>query len=115
MNDGSSTEACGEALVTQELVPAQREETSSEAENARNTSVVRKLSLDPLGDEVEGLGNSDLKGFEDESNTRGNGTVTRTLVEKMSEEEENMNENEQEKKSNEPWVNMFKNNRVASN
>ena len=104
-----------EALVTQELVPAQREETSSEAKNARNTSVVRELSLDPFGDEEEGFGNSDLKGFEDESNIEGNGTVTRNLAEKISEEEGNMNENEQEKKTNEPWVNMFKNNGVASN
>ena len=107
MNDGSSTEACVEASVIQEIIPAQREETSAEAEIATYNTVARKLSLDPLGDEVEGLGNSDLKGFEDESNTGGNGTVTRTLVEKMSGEEENMTENEQEKKSNEPWVNMF--------
>ena len=48
MNDGSSTEACVEALVTQELVLAQSEEISFAAENAKNTTVVRKLSLDPL-------------------------------------------------------------------
>ena len=55
-NDGSSTEACVEALGIQEHVPAQREETSSEAEDARNTTVVRKLSLDPLGTDEKCLG-----------------------------------------------------------
>ena len=61
------------------------------------------------------FGNSDLKGFEDESKIDGNGTVTTNLDEKLSEEEGNKIDNEQEKKTNEPWVNMFKNNRVASN
>uniref|UniRef100_A0A494G8C7 Uncharacterized protein n=1 Tax=Solanum lycopersicum TaxID=4081 RepID=A0A494G8C7_SOLLC len=104
MNDGSSIEACVEALVTQELVPAQSEEISSAAENARNTTVVRKLCLDPLEDEEEGFKNSDLKGFEGESNTRGNGTVIRALSEKISEEEGNIKEIEQEKKITEPWL-----------
>ncbi|TMW81455.1 hypothetical protein EJD97_009514 [Solanum chilense] len=89
-------------------------ETSCDAEIAKYTNVARKLSLDPLRDEEEEQEKSDLKGFEDANNTGGNGTVTRNLVEKKSGEEDNMNEKEQEK-INEPWVNMFKNNRVASN
>ena len=76
---------------------------------------MRKLSLDPLEDEEERFKNLDLKGFEGESNTRGNGTVIRALSEKISEEEGNIKEIEQEKKITEPWVNMFTNNRVTSN
>ncbi|TMW81456.1 hypothetical protein EJD97_009515 [Solanum chilense] len=94
MNDVSLTEACVEALGIQEHVPAEREETSSEAEVARSTTVVRKLSLDSLGTDEEVFENSDLKGFENESKVDGNRT---------------------EQKTNELWVKMFKNNCVASN
>ena len=61
------------------------------------------------------FGNSDLKGFEGESNTRVNGIVTNALTEKISEETGNMKEIEQENKITEPWVKMFKNNRATSN
>ena len=60
MNDGSSAEACVEALGLQEQVPAQKEDASIEAEVARSTNVVRKLSLDSLRPYEEVFENSDL-------------------------------------------------------
>ena len=60
------------------------------------------------------LGNSDLEGFEDEIHVDGNGTVTKSSKEKINGDNAGTDQ-EQKKEANEPWVNMFKNNRVASN
>ena len=118
MNDGSSIGTCVEALGLQEQEQAQKGQASFEAEVARSTKVARRLSLDSLRTNEEVLGNSDLEGFEDERKVDGIGTVTRSLEEKLNGENGNRNagtEQEQKKEANEPCVNMFKNNRVASN
>ena len=117
MNDGSSIGTCVEALGLQEQEQVQQGESSCEAEVARSTKVARRLSLDSLRTNEEVLGNSDLEGFEDESKADGNVTITRSSEEKLNGENGNRNvgtEQEKKKEANEQWVNMFKNNRVAS-
>ena len=72
------------------------------------------LNLLRTNDEV--FENSDLEGFDEESKTDGNGTVTKNAEEQLHGEDRNAgNEKEQKKDANEPWVNMFKNNCVGSN
>ena len=72
------------------------------------------MSLDSHRAIEEVRGNSDLEGFEDDSQTVGNGTVTKS-PEKKTNDDVADDDQGQKKETNEPWVNMFKNNRVASN
>ena len=74
----------------------------------------RKLSFVSQRAKDEERGNLDLEGFEDEIQVVDNETVTKSPENK----DKNGNaetDQEQKKETTEPWFNMFKNNRVASN
>ena len=114
MNECSSIGTCMEEEGSQKQEQAQKEEVNFEAELTKSSKVVRKFSLDSHRAIEEVRGNSDLEGFEDDSQTVGNGTVTKSSKEKINGDNAGTDQ-EQKKEANEPWVNMFKNNRVASN
>ena len=114
MNECSSIGTCMEEEGSQKQEQAQKEEVNFEAELTKSSKVVRKFSLDSHRAIEEVRGNSDLEGFEDDSQTVGNGTVTKSPEKKINDDNADDDQG-QKKETNEPWVNMFKNNRVASN
>ena len=96
---------------SQKKEQAQQEEAIYEAELTTSTKGARKLSLESQRAKEEERGNLDLEGFENEIQAVSNGTVTKSTENK---DKDGNAETDQEQKK-EPWVNMFKNNRVASN
>ena len=71
---------------SQKQEQAQKEEVNFEAELTKSSKVVRKFSLDSHRAIEEVRGNSDLEGFEDDSQTVGNGTVTKSPEKKTNDD-----------------------------
>ena len=97
---------------SQKKEQAQKQEVNCEAELTKNSKVARKLSLDSQRAMEEERGNSDLEGFGVDIQAVGNGTVTKSPEKKINGGNAEADQ-EQKKGTNEPWVNMFKNNQVA--
>ncbi|TMW80402.1 hypothetical protein EJD97_020464, partial [Solanum chilense] len=113
-DDCSSIGTRMEEEDSQKKEQAQQEEANYEAELTTSTKGTRKLSFETQRAMEEERGNLDLEGFEDEIQAVGNGTVTKNpeIKDKGGNAE---TDQEREKGTTEPWVNIFKNNRVASN
>ena len=111
MDDSSSIGTHMEEKDSQKKEQAQQEEDQGEAEVTTNTKGARKLIFEAHSTKDVERGNLDLKGFEKEIQMESNGTVTNSSQSK----DKVVNEENDQKQSAEPWVNMLKTNRVASN
>ena len=109
---GSSVGAQGEVSDQQQT---QSERQKCEDEVNESVEVARRLSLDSVMDEEEAYENSDLIQKPAENKMENNGTVAKKQDGNTVDNENKGIRGEEVNKENEPWVNMFKNNRVANN
>ncbi|XP_015072458.1 uncharacterized protein LOC107016532 [Solanum pennellii] len=100
---GSSVGARVEANEENQPEQTPNVEVRYEAGHSVISKNTRNLSLNYSQEKEDDLNNSDLDQSEDGSKMEGNETVTGSKGEQVDE------------KKKEPWVNMFKNNRVANN
>ena len=114
MEDSSSIGTHIEEKDSQQPEQVQQDEVNYEDELTTSTKGARKLSFEPQCTKEMERGSLDLKGFEDEIHVEGNGTVSNS-AESKDKGDHLETDQEQKKQTDEPWVNMFKNNRVASN
>ena len=116
MTVGSSVGARVEVIEVNEQEQAQNEERNFEEGVFVSSKVSRRLCLNSASEKEEAHENSDLMQLEDGSKVEGNGTITKKKDENTKDAESNGGSGEEMSKDNkEPWVNMFKNNRVANN
>ena len=99
---------------SQQPEQVQQDEVNYEDELTTSTKGARKLSFVSQSTKEMERGSLDLKGFEDEIHVEGNGTGSNSAESKDKVDHVEIDQ-EQKKQAAEPWVNMFKNNRVASN
>ena len=114
MEDSSSIGTHMEEKDSQQPEQVQQDEVNYEDELTTSTKGARKLSFEPQCTKEMERGSLDLKGFEDEVHVEGNGTGSNSAESKDKVDQVEIDQ-EQKKQAAEPWVNMFKNNRVASN
>ena len=107
---GSSGGAQDEASVQQQ---AQSEEKNCGV--TESVEVARRLSLDSVVEEEEYYEITDLIQTTAENKKGTNGTVAKKQDGNIDEYENKGIQGEEDNKEKEPWVNMFKNNRVANN
>ncbi|TMW81375.1 hypothetical protein EJD97_010021 [Solanum chilense] len=113
MTVGSSVGPRVEAIEVNEQEQAQNEEGNFEERVSVSSKVSRRLSLKSASEKEEVHENSDLVQLEVGSKVESNGTVTKKID--GNTESNGGSRNEMSKDYKEPWVNMFKNNRVANN